>query len=165
MSGEQPGQEDFSPVLNDMRDGWCTAMGLRFVKATLEEVVAEWQVGPEHLQGYGIVHGGVHGGVIETLASIGAALHALPRGQLVAGLENHTSFLRAVRGGLLRATARPISTGRSSQVWEATVADEAGRPIATGRVRLLCFDAGTPLGGAPTSLPGLSGGGGGDGGA
>src|SRR4051812_11680812 len=111
---------DAAALLNEHRDGWCTAMNLTFVRATSAEVVAELSVGPQHLQGYGIVHGGVHCGVIETLASIGAALHAIESGQAVVGLENHTSFVRAVREGeRLTARATPVTRGRSSQLWEA----------------------------------------------
>lgn len=139
--------DDLAPMLNDHRDGWCTAMDLRFVRATADEVVAEWRVAPQHLQAYGIVHGGVHAGVIETLASVGAALHGMARGQSVVGLENHTSFLRAVREGTLRATAKPLTRGRRSQVWEASVVDEAGVLVATGRVRLLCLEEGTQVAG------------------
>ena len=139
---------DAAPLLNQHRDGWCTAMALEFVRATTEEVIAEWTVGPQHLQAYGIVHGGVHCGVIETLASMGAAITAMPRGQTVVGLENHTSFVRAVRGGeRLRCVARPITRGRSTQVWEATVAGADGKTVATGRVRLLCLAPGTDLAG------------------
>ena len=31
-----------------------------------QEVIAEMETGPQHLQAYGIVHGGVHSGIIET---------------------------------------------------------------------------------------------------
>lgn len=135
-------------VLNEHRDGWCTAMNLTFVLATADEVIAEFTVGPEHLQAYGIVHGGVYCGVIETLASVGAAMHAMARGQTVVGLENHTSFVRAVSvGARLRATAKPITRGRQSQAWEATVTGEDGKLVATGRVRLLCLAPGTELAG------------------
>ena len=41
--------------------------------ATPDEVTCEWEVTDRHHQGLGIVHGGVHCGVVETLASIGAA--------------------------------------------------------------------------------------------
>jgi len=58
-------------------------------------------------------------------------------GQSVVGLENHTSFLHAVREGLLRATALPLMRGRRTQVWEATITDSTGRTVASGRVRLL----------------------------
>jgi 1,4-dihydroxy-2-naphthoyl-CoA hydrolase len=111
-------------------------------------VRAELKVGQEHLQGYGIVHGGVHCGLIETLASIGAALFALPNGQSVVGLENNTSFVRAVRAGAkLHAVSTPITRGRRTQVWEARVLDEDERIVAIGRVRLLCIESDQPLAG------------------
>src|ERR1700680_3550903 len=100
-------------------------MGVTITNATQDEVRAELTVGPEHLQGYGIVHGGVHCGLIESLASSGAALAALPRTQPVVGLENNTSFVRAVRAGArLHAVSTPITRGRRTQVWEARVLDE-----------------------------------------
>jgi len=139
---------DFSAQLNAMLGGWNTGMGLRWVKATETECVGELVVGPEHLQPYGIVHGGVHCGIIEAACSTGAAVAAGTRGQSVVGLENSTSFITAVRGGTLRVTATPITRGRKSQVWEAKVTNEEGRTCATGRVRLLCLEAGADLAGA-----------------
>jgi uncharacterized protein (TIGR00369 family) len=103
-------------------------------------------VGVRHHQPYGIVHGGVHCGVIETLASIGAALVALPRGQHVVGLENNTSFIRAVRNGKLRGTARPVTRGRTTQIWEGWIRNDAGELVAQGHVRLLCVASDRPLG-------------------
>ena len=140
--------QDFSQRLNDMPEGWLQAMGITITKATADEVRAEMTVGPEHLQGYGIVHGGVHCGIIESLASIGAALYALPRSQSVVGLENNTSFIRAVRVGVrLRAVATPITRGQRTQVWESRVIDEDDRVVATGRVRLLCLEGDHSLAG------------------
>jgi len=88
----------------------------------------------------------VYCGVIESLASYGAALVAMPRGQQVVGLENNTSFIRAVRSGRLTGNARPVTRGRTTQVWEAWIRDPEGRLVAQGRVRLLCIDQGQPLG-------------------
>ena len=138
--------EDFTEQMNASRDGWCTAMGMRFVRVTLDEVVAEIVIDDRHKQAYGIVHGGVHCGLIETLASLGAAIVALPRGQRVVGLENSTSFIRAVRSGRLTGTARPVTRGRTTQVWEASIRDEQQNLVAQGRVRLLCIAEGRPLG-------------------
>ena len=103
---------------------------VRIVRASRDEVTAEIEVGPAHLQAYGIVHGGVHAGIIESIASIGAALDAMPHGRSVVGLENHTSFLRAVRGGKLHAVAKPLARGRRSQVWEGSVYDDQGKLAA-----------------------------------
>ncbi|HEX9102624.1 MAG TPA: PaaI family thioesterase [Polyangia bacterium] len=133
-------------MVNEMPGGWVKAMGIVVTRASVDEVECEWTVEDKHYQGYGIVHGGVHAGVIETLASIGAALVAMPREQRVVGLENNTSFIRAVRTGKLRGTARPVTRGRTTQVWEAWIRDEEGKLVASGRVRLLCVAADTPLG-------------------
>jgi uncharacterized protein (TIGR00369 family) len=126
--------------------GWVKEMGIRILAASADEVTCEWQVGEKHRQPYGIVHGGVHCGVIETLASIGAAVVAHARGQRVVGLEQSTSFIRAVRSGTLRGVARPVTRGRSSQVWEAWIRDEQDQLVAQGRVRLLCVDGDRALG-------------------
>ena len=126
--------------------GWAREMGIVITSVTPDAVTAELEVAEKHLQGYGIVHGGVHAGLIETLASIGAAVVAMPRGQRVVGLENNTSFIRAVRAGRLRAEARPVTRGRSSQVWEAWIRDAEGKLVAQGRVRLLCLEATREIG-------------------
>lgn len=128
--------DDKADYFNENLDGWCAAMGVRFVRATGDEVVAEVTVEPRHLQAYGIVHGGVHAGLIETLASVGAALHVMPEGRTAVGLENTTSFLRAVREGTLTATARPLTRGRKTHVWQVDVA-QGDRLVATGRVRMI----------------------------
>jgi uncharacterized protein (TIGR00369 family) len=140
-------EADALAYLNQHKGGWNRTMDLVFVKATADEVIGEVAVGPQHLQPYGIVHGGVHAGIIEAACSTGAALYALPRGQSVVGLENSTSFVHAARGGTLRVTARPLTRGRRSQAWEASVIDEAGKLLATGRVRLLCLEPDSNLAG------------------
>jgi len=126
--------------------GWVQEMGIVILAASPDEVTCEWEVREKHHQPYGIVHGGVHCGVIETLASIGAALVAQPRGQRVVGLENSTTFIRAVRSGKLHAVARPVTRGRSSQVWEAWIRDDKDQLVAQGRLRLLCVDGNKTLG-------------------
>lgn len=140
--------KDFAAVLNETPEGWLQAMGVTITLATRDEVRCELTVGTEHLQGYGIVHGGVHCGLIESLASIGAYLFAQEKGQHVVGLENNTSFIRAVRTGTrLHAVATPVTRGRRTQVWQAEVLDEQERIVATGRVRLLCLEPDQALAG------------------
>jgi uncharacterized protein (TIGR00369 family) len=78
----------------------------------------------------------------------------MARGQGVVGVENHTSFICAIRSGRVRVTATPLTRGRRSQLWEATARDESGRLIASGRVRLLCLEAGSDLAGQPLSTRG-----------
>jgi 1,4-dihydroxy-2-naphthoyl-CoA hydrolase len=140
--------KEFSAQLNAIPEGWVQAMGMTITHATKDEVRAELTVGQQHLQGYGIVHGGVHCGIIETLSSMGAYLFAREMSKQVVGLENSTSFIRAVRAGAkLHAVARPVTRGRQTQVWQAQVLDEEERLVATGRVRLLCLEPDQSLAG------------------
>jgi 1,4-dihydroxy-2-naphthoyl-CoA hydrolase len=143
-----PTDSDAAEAINAMHAGtWAGEMGLKLLTATRDEVTATLEIRPGHLQPHGIVHGGVYAGVIESLASIGAALDAMAHGKTVVGLENHTSFVRAVREGTLRATARPLTRGRRTQAWEVSLADGAGALVATGRVRLLVLEPEASVGG------------------
>ncbi len=132
--------------LNAIRGGFNTALGLRFISASYEAIVAEIELGPQHHQPYGIVHGGVYAGMVETLASVGAALNLGALGLHTVGLDNNTSFLKAVRAGTLCGTARPLARGRRTQVWEVSITC-AAELVAVGRVRLLGIEKDAPVGG------------------
>ena len=140
--------------VRDFNCGLDTAMGFQFVSISRDEVVLEYEVGEHHLQPYGIVHGGVHCAAVETACSTGAGIDAASRGQGVVGIENHTSFLHAVRGGRIRVTAKPLTRGRRSQLWEAIARNESGQIVSTGRVRLLSLDRGSDLAGQPVGVRG-----------
>jgi uncharacterized protein (TIGR00369 family) len=115
--------------------GLNKALGFALDECGPDRVVLSWTVGPEHLQPYGIVHGGVYCSAVEASASVGAAEWFGERGQVV-GVSNHTNFLRAVRAGRLVATATPIHQGRSQQLWQVEVLDADERLVARGEVRL-----------------------------
>ena len=110
-------------------------LGLDLTEVSGGRVVATWVARPDLHQPYGIVHGGVHCSVVETLASIGAAVWAGDDAKVV-GVNNNTDFYRAVREGTLTSTATPLHQGRSQQVWLVETVDEQGRIAARGQVRL-----------------------------
>lgn len=118
--------------------GWAKEMGIVVVGSCLDEVSVELEVGEVHRQSFGLVHGGVYCGLVETACSLGASLVAHARQQVVVGLENSTSFLKGTRSGLLRATAVPLTRGRTTQVWQTTIRTGDDEIVAVGRVRFLC---------------------------
>lgn len=139
-------------MVNAKLGGLNIAIGLKFISVEPDELVAELTVGEVHKQPYGIVHGGVYAAMIESLCSTGAALNVLNEGRTAVGLENTTSFLRAVRTGRLRCIARPQFKGRRSHVWEAEVRNEADQLVATGRVRLIILEPGAEAAGSAVEL-------------
>ena len=88
-------------------------LGLRVTESSEDRLVATWEAQPKMHQPYGIVHGGVHCSVVETLASIAAAVWLGERGQVV-GVNNNTDFFKAASEGAMTSTATPLHRGRSS---------------------------------------------------
>jgi hypothetical protein len=65
----------------------------------------------------------------------GRAISALGR-EAVVGLEINANHLRAVRQGTVTGTARALHVGRSTQVWEIRIENEAGKPVCISRITL-----------------------------
>ena len=129
----------------DIAGGFVDLLGLEFVEVGPDRVVLRWTVRPELHQPYGVLHGGVHCAAIETAASIAAANWLGDRGDVV-GVSNQTDFLRAVRDGMLTATAAPIHRGRLQQLWLVEIRDQADRLVARGQVRLQNIESTDRLG-------------------
>lgn len=112
-------------------------VGESFVSVSPDEVVIRLPIEPHLHQPYGIVHGGVWCTLVETAASVGAAMWLRTRGDgNVVGVSNHTDFLRAVRDGEVTARATPIHRGRLQQLWLVEIHDADDRLCARGQVRL-----------------------------
>lgn len=140
--------DDAAAVINTMHETtFASLLGLVVTRATRDGVTATLAIEARHRQPQGIVHGGVHCTIVESLASVGAALDAMPHGRNVVGVENATSFIRAAREGTLHAEALPITRGRRTQVWEVKIKDDQGL-VALGRVRLLVLEAEAQVAGA-----------------
>lgn len=124
-----------SSLDTDITGAFVRHLGVEFTEVSGDRVVATWTAKPELHQPYGILHGGVHCSVVETLASVGAAMWIGEEGKVV-GVNNNTDFFRAVREGTLTSTATPLHRGRSQQLWLVETVDEEGRIAARGQVRL-----------------------------
>jgi uncharacterized protein (TIGR00369 family) len=115
--------------------GLIKLLGIRIEEASGDRVVLTCPVTPDLHQPFGLVHGGVYATLAETAASVAGASWFGDRGKVV-GVSNHTDFLRAVRGGELRAEATPLARGRTTQLWQVEIRDEQHRLVAHAKVRL-----------------------------
>lgn len=115
-------------------------LGIEWDHLSPTRVEAHLDVGRDHQQPYGLTHGGVYCAVVETLASVGAAISVLDDGKVCVGVHNATDFLRPVRSGRLHAVGRPVHTGRLQHLWEVEITREDGKRVARGQVRLQVLD-------------------------
>ncbi|HET9817725.1 MAG TPA: hotdog fold thioesterase [Rhodanobacteraceae bacterium] len=86
-------------------------------------------------QPYGILHGGASVALAETLGST-AAMLCCEDGRAAVGLDINANHVRAVREGLVTGTARPVHVGRSTQVWEIRIEDDAGNLVCIARLTM-----------------------------
>ena len=140
---DAPGLLDESDQISEFLDmvnapGLSTRLGIEFTEITHERVVGTMPVAG-NTQPYGILHGGAHAALAETLGSVGAALHAGPN-RFPVGIELSCSHHRSVSEGLVTGTATPISSGRTLSVWEIVMTDESGRRLSTARLSCLLRD-------------------------
>ena len=122
----------------EARPTYVGLTGIELTDASPDHCEGRLEIKPDHHQPYGVVHGGVHCTLIETLASTGAALWAMEQGMGGAvGLSNKTDFLKATTDGVLIGKATPIHRGRTQQLWQVEVTRESdGKLVAQGQVRL-----------------------------
>ena len=87
-------------------------------------------------QPYGLLHGGASAVLAEQAGSIAAALHAGPE-NIVVGVDLSCTHHRGAREGTVTAVATPLSEGRTVCTYDIRISDDAGRPVATGRLTCL----------------------------
>jgi 1,4-dihydroxy-2-naphthoyl-CoA hydrolase len=95
---------------------------------------ARAEVGQQHKQPYGIVHGGVYAAMAESVASQATAMGVYEDGNIAVGLSNFTSYMRPITSGTIHAEARRKHAGSTTWVWEVEMTDDDGRLCALSRV-------------------------------
>jgi 1,4-dihydroxy-2-naphthoyl-CoA hydrolase len=92
-------------------------------------------------QPYGLLHGGASVALAETLGSTAAMLTLDPDKEMTVGLDINANHIRGVRSGVVTGTARPLHIGRSTQVWEIRIANEAGALVCISRLTMAVIAA------------------------
>ena len=96
-------------------------------------VRAELPVRPELLAPNRFLHAGAVVTLADTATGYGCFAH-LPEAAIgFTTLELKANFLRTTRDGVLRCEARALHMGRTTHVWDASVSDGEGAPIAVFR--------------------------------
>jgi uncharacterized protein (TIGR00369 family) len=113
-------------------------MGIEVLEASPERSVARMPV-EGNTQPYGILHGGAHLVLAESLGSMSAHLHAGP-GRYAVGIEINASHSRSTTSGWVTGTCTAISLGRTLTVHEIVMTDDQGNRLSTARMTNLLRD-------------------------
>ncbi|WP_375001494.1 PaaI family thioesterase [Aeromicrobium sp. CTD01-1L150] len=119
-------------------------LGVEHVDLNPDKVVVRFTITDQHLQPFGIPHGGIYCSVHESTASLAGQMWLGEKG-VVVGTNNSTDFIRQAKAGdTITVTATPIHRGRTQQLWHLDSLGPEGRLIAQGQVRLANLDQPVP---------------------
>ena len=109
---------------------FAALLGIEFVAAAPERVVAEMIVREDLCTRPAVLHGGALMAFADTLGATGTILN-LPDGAATTTIESKTNFIAAAPlGARLRGEATPLHRGRRTQVWQSRVTTAEGRLVA-----------------------------------
>ncbi len=110
-------------------------LGIKISKIGDDYLCATMPVDHRTHQPMGIMHGGASVSLAETVGSI-ASFMCVDDEHYCVGLDINANHLKAVRSGLVYATARPIHLGRSTHVWDIQIKDEKEKAVCVSRLTM-----------------------------
>lgn len=107
-------------------------MGIKLLELSAERAVATMPV-EGNTQPIGLLHGGAHVVLAESLGSFAANVHAHPWGYAV-GIEINASHHASAKSGLVTGTCTAIKLGKNLTTHEVKMTDESGQLLSTVRI-------------------------------
>ena len=110
-------------------------LGIEFTSFGDDFLCGRVPVDRRTVQPYGLLHGGVSVLLAETLGSLGAVF-ASPEGYRALGLDINANHLRGATSGWVTGTARAVHVGRTTQVWQVDMVNDAGALTCVSRITM-----------------------------
>jgi 1,4-dihydroxy-2-naphthoyl-CoA hydrolase len=120
---------DLAVISERFRGTLVELLGIRFVEASPDCLVAELPYREELTTVGGSLHGGTLMAFADTVGAAATILN-LPPGASTTTVESKTNFFAAGRSGTVRAEATPLHRGRRTMVWQTRVTDHVGRLLS-----------------------------------
>jgi len=119
--------------LAKVREGmlpFAQLLGVDFVSAAPERVVAELLVREDLCTRPAVLHGGAIMAFADTLGAVGTILN-LPEGAGTTTIESKTNFVApAALGSRVTGEATPVHRGRRTMIWQTRITTAEGRLVA-----------------------------------
>ena len=135
MSKKENKRETTAEQLNDIGVGHFPGyLGIEITRVGNREVAARMAVQPHHLAPNGFLHAGSVVTLADTACGYACRLNLPDGADNFTTIELKSNHLGTARDGVIEVVAKPAHMGRTTQVWDAVVTNEAtGRTVALFR--------------------------------
>ena len=121
---------DALAYLNDRMLPFAKLLGIEFVSAAPEKIVAEMTVREDLCTRPAILHGGAVMAFADTLGAAGTIVN-LPEGAGTTTIESKTNFVApAPVGTRVTGEATPVHRGKRTMIWQTRITTPEGRLVA-----------------------------------
>jgi len=114
-------------------------MGIEFLELSAELSIARMPV-EGNRQVVGLLHGGAHVVLAESLGSMSSAIHGGPD-RIAVGIEINATHSKSATEGYVTATCEALVLGRTLATHQITIRDDAGNRLSTVRMTNFIRDA------------------------
>ena len=119
------------------KESLMRTLEIDFVDVGEDFLIARMPVIPKLHQPDGVLHGGATFALAESVGSAAAYLFNKTQTPMVRGIEMSGNHLKGISEGFVYAKAKAIHNGRTTQIWEIKVTNEAGDLISSCKLTTL----------------------------
>ena len=109
-------------------------LGIKYIDVGIDYLVASMPVTPKVHQPDGVLHGGASVALAESVGSAASFLFLKGEDVVVRGLEISANHIKSKSEGVVYAKATFIHRGRTTQIWNIDITDEAGKLISKSKL-------------------------------
>jgi len=103
---------------------------IEFIDVTKDVLIAKMPVTPRVHQPDGVLHGGASVALAESIGSAAAFVFMDDKDISIRGIEISANHVKGIRDGFVYAKAKVIHKGRTTQLWQIRIENEAGELIS-----------------------------------
>jgi 1,4-dihydroxy-2-naphthoyl-CoA hydrolase len=111
-------------------------VGIEITEIGDNYLIAKMPVDHRTNQPLGIMHGGASCVLAESIGSIAANMAVDQTLNYCVGLSINTSHIRSVREGFVFAKAEPVHLGKTTQVWDIKIQNDAEQVVSVTRLTM-----------------------------
>ena len=114
-------------------------LDITFIDVNDTELIAKMPVNSRVHQPDGVLHGGASVALAESLGSAAALVFLGAKNISLRGLEISANHVKSVKDGFVYATATPLHKGRTTQLWQIRITNEADELVSLVKLTTIAF--------------------------
>lgn len=131
-------KEEILVKCNEMcKNTLMETLSIEFISVTEDTLIAKMPVTPRVHQPDGVLHGGASVALAESIGSAAAFVFLNTENVMIRGIEIAANHVKSIREGFVYGAAKIVHKGRTTQLWQIRITNEADELISLVKLTTL----------------------------